>query len=110
VVDTAAIASKIDKFNENLSILHRTVEMTKPVLQNMKNVLALQWFLGNAFLIIMFICTGIVLFLHTKSVKKRIPNFKISVWYVLVYIFAFGLMLLLFNFLPGLGTDHAYNG
>jgi hypothetical protein len=109
MLDTAGtIAGKIERFNENLAMLHKTVEMTKPVLENMKTVLAVQWFLGNIFMFGIFISTGIVLFLHYKNVKKRIPDFKIKVWHMVVYIAVFALMVLAFNFLPGLGTDHAF--
>lgn len=111
VVDTTgALAGKIAQFNENLAMLHKTVEMTKPVLENMKTVLAMQWFLGNVFMFGMFISTGIVLFLHYRNVRKKIPDYKIKMWHLVAYVAMVVLMVLAFNFLPGLGTDHAYRG
>jgi hypothetical protein len=107
---TGAIAGKIERFNENLAMLHKTVEMTKPVLENMKTVLAVQWFLGNVFMLGMFICTGVVLSLHYSNIKKQIPDYKVKVWYLVGYVVAFALMVLAFNFLPGLGTNNAYRG
>lgn len=107
---TGAIAGKIERFNENLAMLHKTVEMTKPVLENMKTVLAVQWFLGNVFMFSMFIATGVVLFLHYRNVKRKIPDYRIKAWYLIAYASIFVLMVLAFNFLPGLGTSHAYRG
>lgn len=107
-----SLAQKIAGFNQNVAMLHKVVEMTKPVLENLKTVCAVQWFLGNVFMLLLFLMAGVLVYLQARYVKKMLPAFKLKVWrwHWIAYIAVFVIFLLVFNFLPGLGTNHAMPG
>ena len=107
--DTLLIG-KLDRFNYNLSMLHQTVELTRPVLEGLKNVVAVQWFLGNLFLITFFTATMIYLVLYSQKVKKVLPSFKLPRIYLITYSVLFIVSMFAFNFLPQTGMERSRAG
>lgn len=101
------LVGKLDRFNYNLAMLHQTVEMTKPVLEGMKTAMAVQWFLGNIFLIVLFAASVVLLIHHYKKMKKLQPGFRIPKKLFVIYSVAFVLFMAAFNILPQMGMEQA---
>lgn len=101
------IVEKIDRFNNNLAMLHQTVEMTKPVLEGMKTAMAVQWFTGNIFLILFFAMTIVSLVLYVKKVQKIMIGIRMPVKLIAIYSIVFISFMVLFNILPQSGMTQA---
>lgn len=104
MIDTL-IAGKLDRFNYNLYMLHKTVELTKPVLEGMKNAMAVQWFLGNIIIIVLFSLTIIYLVLQYKKIKKIMPSYKVPKRFFILYSSLFFLAMIGFNCLPNMSME-----
>lgn len=104
-VDSLALLGKIEKFNENVYMLHKTVEMTKPVLEGMKTAMAVQWFLGNISIILLFGMSITLMVFYVKRLKKIQPKYKVEKKYFIIVSVMFVVLLLGFNIIPQTGME-----
>ena len=102
------LTGKLNSFNYNLYMLHKTMEMTKPVLEGMKTTMAVQWFLGNIFMIVLFIAFIVLLVLYFKRIKKSMPGFVFPKWIFIIYSCLFLLFFMGFNVLPQMGMEQPH--
>lgn len=97
-------SAALQLFEQNLARLHQGLEATRPIIENLKAVLALQWFLGNFALVVLFLVGLQLYFFDLKALKAFKPEYKLPKRWIVSFALAFGFMILAFNVFP-LGID-----
>lgn len=91
-------------FEQNLERLHQGLEATRPIIENLKAVLALQWFLGNVAILILFLIGIRLYFFDLKALKAFKPEYRLPKRWVITFGLSFLIGILAFNIFP-LGID-----
>ena len=90
----------LDTFQRNLIALQQGLDAAKPVIANLKKVLALQWFLGNIFIVAVFIIAAFAFRFNLKALKAFSPTYKLPRRWIYGFVAFTVFSLLLFNYLP----------
>jgi hypothetical protein len=90
----------MEAFQENIQTLHHALGATQPIIENLKKVLALQWFLGNLTLALVFACGLFAYFFARKALLALNPTYKLPRRWLVGYCALAVVAAVAFNVLP----------
>jgi len=92
--------AELSQFKYKLGLLHQALRNTSPIIDQMKEVLSLQWLLGNIGLIVVFLIGLKLYFFAKRAIRSFNPSYTLPSRWLWIYITSFVLLFGLFNFLP----------
>ncbi len=90
----------LETFQRNIVALQQGLDAAKPVIANLKKVLALQWFLGNIFIVLVFIIGLMAIRFNLKALKAFNPEYKLPKRWIYGLIAVTVFAIVAFNYLP----------
>ncbi len=85
---------------KKLELLYSGLKMTAPVIEQFKEILALQWMLGNVFIIALFLVALKAYFFSGKALKAFKPDYKLPRRWLYSMIACLAISLFFFNAMP----------
>ena len=98
--DSAFIADQFNQMQFKLALLHEGLQATGPIIDQLKEILALQWALGNIFIIALFLIALRAYFFARKAIKAFNPEYKLPGRWLYSMIACLAVGMFLFNALP----------
>lgn len=95
-------ASHIESIVNNLQTLRQINEANVAFMEQSKEILAVQWFLGNIAILLVFVIAIIAYRFAGKALHAFAPKYRLPRRWFFTLITCFTVVLLLFNLLPQL--------
>ena len=99
--DSLALQTQeILRFQQSIDALHNMVQASRPVFESLRDVLALQWGLGNVAMILMLVVGLKTYFFAKKAIRAFNKDYILPRRWLVIYIATCAIMMVLFNALP----------
>jgi hypothetical protein len=98
--DSAFIADQFNQMQFKLALLHEGLQATGPIIDQLKEILSLQWALGNFFIIALFLIALKAYWFARKAVKAFNSEYKLPGRWLYSMIACLVIGIFLFNALP----------